>query len=249
MERRAGEAAPLRAVACHDAVALPRSQSSVRVLVVDDEALIRRVMMAGVEGEADLVGVASAAGALARLQTERFDVIVLDVMMPGLDGFTVCERLRSAGRDAPVLILTAKDDEEDVVRGFEAGATDYVTKPFGVRELMARIEALLRRGPRTEPATFSAGPLVVDAGRGEAVAAGEVFELSLREVKILRILAENAGRIVGRRVLLERVWGMNNVALLETRTVDMHIAKLRKKLGHHGEIITTVRGQGYRLCP
>ena len=134
------------------------------------------------------------------------------------------------------------------MRGFEAGANDYVTKPFGVRELTARLDALLRRAQGSLPATFRAGPLTVHTERGEAEHAGERFALTSREMRILRVLAQEEGRIVSRRALLRDAWDMNNVALLETRTVDVHIAKLRKKLGAHGDRIETVRGQGYRLC-
>jgi DNA-binding response OmpR family regulator len=180
---------------------------------------------------------------------ERLDLIVLDVMLPEHSGYVVCERLRQAGCETPVLMLTAKGDEDDIVRGFEAGANDYVTKPFGVRELLARLDALLRR-PGSEPAgSFRFGPFEIDPDHLEARAATTSVELSAREVRILRLLSREPGRIVSRRTLLRDAWSMNNVEHVETRTVDVHIAKLRKKLGVHGEVIETVRGQGYRLCP
>jgi two-component system response regulator RegX3 len=220
-----------------------------RVLIVEDEASIRRglcdvLRFRGCEVEVAVDG----AEGLRRGLCEPWDLIVLDIMLPELNGFLVCERLRDAGRETPVLMLTAKDDEDDVVRGFEAGANDYVTKPFGVRELTARLDALLRRAQSSLPATFRAGPFVIHTERGEAEHDGGCVALTAREMRILRVLAQEAGRIVSRRVLLRDAWDMNNVALLETRTVDVHIAKLRKKLGAHGERIETVRGQGYRLC-
>jgi DNA-binding response OmpR family regulator len=220
-----------------------------RVLIVEDEASIRRGLADVLRYRGCHVEVAVDGGeGLSRGLGEVWDLIVLDIMLPELNGFLVCEKLRDAGCETPVLMLTAKDDEDDIVRGFEAGANDYVTKPFGVRELTARVEALLRRTPRDLPATFRAGALLVHTERGEAEHGAERFALTSREVRILRVLAQEQGRIVSRRALLRDVWDMNNAALLETRTVDVHIAKLRKKLGAHGDRIETVRGQGYRLC-
>ena len=220
-----------------------------RVLIVEDEASIRRgvadvLRFRGCEVELALDGKEG-----LRLGLHGgFDLIVLDLMLPELHGFEVCERLRAAGCETPVLMLTVKGDEDDIVRGFEAGANDYVTKPFGVRELGARLDALLRRSARTQPATFVAGPFEVHAEESVACCEGLRVQLSAREVRILRVLSEHAGRIISRRTLLRDAWDMNNADQLETRTVDMHIAKLRKKLGKHGELIATVRGQGYRLC-
>lgn len=219
------------------------------MLIVEDEASIRRgladvLRFRGCEVEIAIDG----AEGLRRGLTETWDLIVLDIMLPELNGFVVCERLRAGGRDVPVLMLTAKGDEDDIVRGFEVGANDYVTKPFSVRELTARLDALLRRSARESPSVFRVGPLEVHADHGEARAGEEHYPLTEREVLILRALADEPGRIVGRAALLRDAWGMNNVEDLETRTVDVHIAKLRKKLGDHGEMIVTVRGQGYRLC-
>jgi len=221
-----------------------------RVLLVEDEPHVRR----GLEDVLRYRGcsvdsVADGAEALRRALAEPWDLIVLDVMLPQLSGFSVCEQLRQSGSEIPVLMLTAKGDEDDIVRGFEAGANDYVTKPFGVRELAARIDALLRRSARRSSEPFVVGALQVDPERGEASVGAERFELSAREVRILRVLALAPDRIVSRRTLLRDAWDMNNVGALETRTVDVHIAKLRKKLGTHGECIVTVRGHGYRLCP
>jgi len=221
-----------------------------RVLLVEDEASILRGLSDVLRFRGYTVLTAEDGTEGLRLSlAERLDLIVLDVMLPGLSGYVVCERLRSAGCETPVLMLTAKGDEDDVVRGFEAGANDYVTKPFGVRTLLARMDALLRR-PGAEPAgPFRCGPLEIDPERGEARQGAERVELSPREVRILRLLSREPGRIVSRRTLLRDAWDMNNADQVETRTVDVHIAKLRKKLGAHGELIETVRGQGYRLCP
>jgi two-component system, OmpR family, response regulator RegX3 len=220
-----------------------------RVLIVEDEPSIRRGLSDVLRFRGcEVVAVADGAEGLRLGESVRFDLIVLDIMLPELDGFSVCERLRAAGREMPILMLTAKGDEDDVVRGFEAGANDYVIKPFGVRELTARLDALLRRSPRAAADEFRVGPLVVDAVRGEARAGDDCFELTPREVLLLKLLARDQNRIVSRRTLLRDAWDMNNADQVETRTVDVHVAKLRKKLGRYGELIETVRGQGYRVC-
>ena len=228
---------------------MTESEPKLRVLVVEDEASIRVglcdvLRFRGFEVEAVEDGLA----ALSALDQAPWDLVLLDVMLPELDGFSVCERLRKSQPHLPVLMLTAKGSEDDVLRGFDVGADDYVTKPFSVRELLARVQALLKRTRRLTDESFRAGPLCVDPGRRVASVEDEHYELSLREVRILRLLSEDPGRIVSRRVLLRDAWDMNNVDQVETRTVDVHIAKLRKKLGKHGErLVQTVRGQGYRL--
>ena len=177
-------------------------------------------------------------------------------MMPGLDGFGVCEQLRSAGLGMPVLMLTARGAEEDVLRGFRCGADDYVVKPFSVAELVARVEALLRRSGAlaatdSDEAPFSFGDWEIDGttlcARAGVDAGAATVDLTKRDVQILRLLARERGRIVSRRVLLAEVWGYPDPDRVETRSVDMHIAKLRKKLGERAtEWIETVRGSGYR---
>ncbi len=228
------------------------AQPGTRVLIIEDEVNIRRglsdvLRFRGCEVEVAVDGAQGLALSLAH----PWDLIVLDIMLPELDGFSVCERLRAAGREMPVLMLTAKGDEDDVVRGFEAGANDYVIKPFGVRELTARIDALLRRSPRLNTEVFRVGGLSVgfsvDPSNNQARTDNETIELTSREVRILRVLVSNATRIVSRRTLLADAWDMNNAESVETRTVDVHMAKLRKKLGDHGNIIETVRGGGYRV--
>jgi DNA-binding response OmpR family regulator len=226
-----------------------QSNQKPRVLVVEDETSIRNglcdvLLFRGFSVEA----VEDGKLALAALQRERFDLVVLDVMLPELDGFSVCERVRAGGDQTPVLILTAKGSEDDILRGFELGADDYVTKPFSVRQFAARVQALLRRSPRASDETFVAGAFEIDPARSVARVDGTEIALSAREVRILRLLADEPGRIVSRRTLLRDVWELNNAENLETRTVDMHIAKLRKKLGKRADhLVETVRGQGYRL--
>ena len=218
------------------------------MLIIEDEASIRRGLADVLRFRGcEVVAAADGAEGLKLGLDEAWDLIVLDIMLPEVDGFTLCERLRRAGREMPVLMLTAKGDEDDIVRGFTAGANDYVTKPFGVRELTARLDALLRRSARVSTTTFMVGALEVQPERCEAHAGAETFSLTPREVRILWVLAQDIGRIVSRRTLLRDAWDMKNVEQLETRTVDVHIAKLRKKLGAHGDRIETVRGQGYRV--
>ncbi|HEY6880682.1 MAG TPA: response regulator transcription factor [Polyangiales bacterium] len=221
-----------------------------RVLVVEDEESIRR-------GLCDVLVFRGYAvewcgdgeRALELVQREDFALIILDVMLPNQDGFTVCRALRSVGKRSAVLMLTAKGSEDDLLAGFAAGADDYVIKPFSVRELLARVEALVRRVGVRPDRSFQAGPLHVDPTRSLATgSSGTAVELSAREVQILALLARDQGRIVSRSLLLREAWGVSDPERIETRTVDVHIAKLRKKLGRDGDALETVRGQGYRLC-
>jgi len=223
------------------------STTSPRILVVEDEPAIRRGLcdVLAYRGYTPTAVEDGDAGLREGLEG-GFDLVVLDVMLPGVSGFDVCEALRRADPALPILMLTARGSEDDVLRGFRSGADDYVTKPFSVGELMARVEALLRRARRGETtAAFEFGAWKVDPARLVAEREGESVELSRREVEILGLLARERGRIVARRRLLADVWGMGAPERVETRTVDMHIAKLRKKLADHG--IETVRGEGYRL--
>ena len=229
------------------------SESKAHILVVEDEESIRG-------GLCDVlvyhgyspVGVESGEEGLELAATERFDLVVLDVMLPGLTGFDVCRRLRADGGGPPILMLTAKGAEDDVVRGLRCGADDYVTKPFSIRELVARVEALLRRSGALGRAaeSFAFGPWQVDSNGLLATDGEGAVQLSRREVELLAIFAREAGRVVSRRKLLREVWGFANAEAIETRTVDVHIAKLRKKIDRgrpgSGSLIETVRGAGYR---
>jgi DNA-binding response OmpR family regulator len=221
-----------------------------RVLVVEDEVSIRQglcdvLAFRGYRVEA----AADGRSALEQVARQSFDLILLDVMLPEIDGFAVCASIRKDGREVPIVMLTAKGSEEDILRGFELGADDYVTKPFSVRQLLARVQALLKRAGRFATESFRAGAFEINPEHSLAKSAQASVELTAKEVQILRLLSEEPGRIVSRRTLLREVWGMNNVENVETRTVDMHIAKLRKKLGDDdAALVETVRGQGYRIC-
>jgi DNA-binding response OmpR family regulator len=228
---------------------MPRS----RVLVVEDDHAIR-------EGLAD----ALVFHGYAAVQAERgdtgldkalhggCDLVILDLVLPGREGLAVLRELRQAHPTLPVIILTARGAEADRVRGLREGADDYVTKPFSIRELLARVDAVLRRSPErpgdVRSLRLPAGR--VDLERQEVVFAdGSRCELSLREAELLRYLAANPGRIVSREELLSRVWGVRPRST-ETRTVDVHIARLRTKLRDHGTkdaMLVTVRGKGYRM--
>ena len=220
------------------------------ILVVEDEPSIRQGLSDVLTYRGYAVdSAANGTDALVKAEQGQFDLIVLDIMLPELDGLSVCRSLRGGGREVPVLMLTAKGDEQDVLNGFEAGADDYVTKPFSVRELLARVQALLKRNSRLTTGAFRAGPFEVLPERGCARSTQMEVELSAREIAILRLLADDPGRIISRRTLLRDVWGMSNADAVATRTVDVHIAKLRKKLGSDAaSLLETVRGQGYRWC-
>jgi two-component system phosphate regulon response regulator PhoB len=218
------------------------------VLIVEDEAPIR-------DGLVDLFGgqgfrveaAADGAVAMALVGQGPFDLVILDLMLPGVPGMTVLEAVRRKGRGTAVLVLTARDTEEDVVRGIEAGADDYVTKPFGVRELLARARGLLRRArPAGAERHMRIGGGALDLDAATFTEGGAVIALSSREAALLARLAQPPGRIVGRAELLVHVWGYRD-GNIRTRTVDVHVQQLRAKLPRGHRRITTVRGKGYRL--
>jgi len=180
-------------------------------------------------------------------------LVILDVMLPGMNGFDVCENLRSARPELPILMLTARGSEEDILRGFRCGADDYITKPFSVAELVARVAALMRRsghGPMDAepPSPFTFGPWTIEPDNRTASKGTVAVELTARDLEILEVFARDKGRILSRRLLLTEIWGFPDPDRLETRSVDMHIAKLRKKLGAPDDaLIETIRGEGYRF--
>jgi two-component system response regulator RegX3 len=229
-----------------------RAESDVRILVVEDEIAIQRGLcdVLAYHGYAPQAAATGEDGLREGL-TNGYDLVILDVMLPGRSGFEVCRELRGSLPRLPILMLTARGSEEDVLRGFREGSDDYVTKPFAVAELMARVEALLRRAGRLDaPAArpFGFGSWRIDPERRLAECDGRSVELTRRELAMLALFSEERGRIVSRRALLQQVWGFDSPERLETRTVDMHVAKLRRKLGEEGRrLIETVRGEGYRL--
>jgi two-component system phosphate regulon response regulator PhoB len=220
------------------------------ILVIDDEPELVKLLDYNLSKAGYLVISAKDGEAgLAAARKHAPDAIILDIMMPGLDGWEVCKRLRQDPATAamPLLMLTAKGEEGDRVLGLELGADDYLTKPFGVRELVARVKALLRRleAASASPEVLKTGKLVIDSSRRTVSAAGKPVALTATEFNLLKALAAKEGRVISREDLLSLARG-DDVAVMD-RTVDVHVAALRKKLGKHGEMIETVRGVGYRL--
>ena len=222
-----------------------------RVLVVDDEADIVALVAYHLAKAGYRVSTASTGpDALEAARREHPSLIVLDLMLPGLSGYEVLEQLRAGGasRDVPVLMLTARREEEDRIHGLSLGADDYLTKPFSPQELVLRVGAILRRtrvAPSDEGETLTLGPLEIDMDAHLVRVAGEPVELTPTEYKLLLLLAERRGRVQERAHLLESVW--EAAPDIQTRTVDMHVQRLRAKLGVAGDMIETVRGFGYRL--
>lgn len=224
------------------------------ILVIEDDAAIRRGVLDALRfsGHTTLEAGDGEAGMKLALSA-HFDLILLDLVLPHASGFDILKALRRDRPGTPVIILSARGEENDRVRGLRLGADDYVVKPFSVRELLARVEAVLRRAPERQPVSESVtlGGATVDFGSGVACFAnGDRAELSDREREVLRYLALNRGRPVSREELLQRVWHLDG-RQTETRTVDMHIANLRAKLRDDAEqprMIVTLRGKGYQLA-
>jgi two-component system alkaline phosphatase synthesis response regulator PhoP len=222
-----------------------------RVLVIEDSADLAYGLRNNLEIEGHQVAVAAdGPGGLAATEEQRFDLIVLDLMLPGLDGFRVLRSLRDRDRATPVLILTARGEEADKVRGLKLGADDYVTKPFGVLELLARVEALLRRSEagREPREVIKFGAIEIDRGARVVRRGGDAINLAPKELDLLLALLDARGAAVSRATLMDEVWGYQADVL--SRTVDSHVAELRRKLesdpGQPRHIVT-VRKVGYRL--
>lgn len=225
----------------------------VRILVVEDDPAIREGVAEALRSE-DYAVLEAATGddGLRAAEGAAYDLLLLDLILPGRDGFSILREVRKTRPAIPIIILTAHGDEKDRVRGLKMGADDYVVKPFGVDELLARVEAVLRRAPRADldTNTIDVGRAMVDFARREIRRGdGETVSLSEKEADLLRYFAANANRPIPREELLARVWGMS-AAGIETRTVDVHVAKLRERLGDDSadpETIVTVRGKGYQF--
>lgn len=221
------------------------------ILVVDDEAHIGELLNYNLSAAGYRVTVAETGEeALQLIAKELPDLILLDLMLPGIDGLEVCRRLKAnpVTRPVPIIMLTARSEEMDKVVGLELGADDYVTKPFGVRELVARVKAMLRRVANTQPEPTEQrvreGGLFIDPERYEVRLDGKRLDLTPKEFELIKLMAGSKGRVWTREQLLDQVWGYDYFG--ETRTVDVHIRHLRQKLGDVGErFIKTVRGVGY----
>jgi DNA-binding response OmpR family regulator len=223
-----------------------------RILVVDDEPGIVDFVSFGLEREGfDVTSAGDGEAALDEARRRQYDVVVLDIMLPKLSGTDVCRVLR-AESDVPIVMLTARDSEIDLVRGLEVGADDYVTKPFSMAELVSRVRAILRRRELDRAskgtAPLAVGDLRIDLHRHEATVGGKAVALTPSELKVLTLLAMEPGRVFSRRQIMEHLWDSPFIA--DERTCDVHISNLRRKLGDGAErhLIATVRGVGYKLA-
>jgi two-component system response regulator RegX3 len=229
-------------------------QPKPRILVVEDEAAIR-------EGVADVLvfhgyrvdAVGDGKQGLEKALSGQYDLLLLDVMLPGRDGLSICDEIRKVDRDQPIIMLTAKTSDEDIVNGLALGADDYIAKPFSVAQLVLRVKAVLRRsraGIALATQIKLDGDVEIDTRNLSGRRGDEALTFTRREIEILQYLQQNAERPVSRDELLKRVWGYDRTAEIETRTVDIHIAKLRRKIEvdvKEPRNLLTVRGAGYRL--
>lgn len=223
-----------------------------RLLIADDEATILELLAASLRFAGfEVVTAADGHEALSLARSTRPDALVLDVMMPGIDGFDVVRRLRSEGQNAPVLFLTARDSTEDKVRGLTVGGDDYVTKPFSLEEVIARLRALLRRAGRLSPSpttTLSVGDIEMDEDRHEVHKAGQPVELSPTEYNLLRIFLRNPDRVLSKSLILDQVWDYDFGG--DAGIVESYVSYLRRKVDTtEPKMIRTIRGVGYSLRP
>ena len=221
------------------------------VLVVDDEEDILELVRYNLSRNGfEVEGVGSGEEALQAVDRRRPDLVVLDLMLPGVDGLEVCRQLRQreATEDLPVVMLTARGEEAEIVAGLELGADDYVAKPFSPRVLIARIKAVLRRrkaAPPPQDAPLERGPLAIHPGRHEVRVSGEAIDLTSTEFRILHLLARRPGWVFTRQQIIDEAQGED--AAVTSRSVDVHVVSIRRKLGEAKDLIETVRGVGYRF--
>lgn len=227
-----------------------------KILIVEDEPGIRELVSYNLQINGYLpIEAADGPSGLEKAQKEDPDLILLDIMLPGMDGYEILKTLRNDGDEVPVIMLTAKTEEVDKVLGLEFGADDYIVKPFGIRELMARIKAVLRRyeksgdekdGQEEKEDIIRIDDIEINFDRHEVTAGGKKVDLTYREFELLGFLMRNEGRVFTRDELLDKVWGIEYAG--ETRTVDVHIRYLRRKLhDDHDRYIETIRGKGYKF--
>lgn len=228
-------------------------RAKAKILVVEDDvSILRGLMDVFVFNGFEVAGVEDGGKGLEKARQETYDLIVLDVMLPTLDGFAICKEVRKVKPAQAIIMLTAKGSENDIINGFKAGADDYVTKPFSLRELMVRVEALLRRaGKHVGDEQLTIRGLCFDGKNLTASYKDNSLELTRREMDIILYLHVHRDRIVSKKNLLSEVWHYSDPDI-ETRTVDIHIQKLRKKIASlvgDAPFIATIRGEGYRLEP
>jgi two-component system OmpR family response regulator len=221
-----------------------------RILVVEDELKMARAIRRGLEHEGYAVDVSGEGeDALSRAEDNEYDALVLDVMLPGMDGFVLCETLRKQGRWVPVLMLTARDGVEDRIRGLDVGADDYLVKPFAFGELLARLRALIRRGAVERPAALTVEDVVLDPAAHTVARSNRTVDLSAKEFALLEFLMRNPGQVLTRSRILEHVWDYNYEGF--SNVVDVYVGYLRRKLERPFDrpFIRTVRGVGYAVGP
>ena len=219
-----------------------------RVLLVEDEPQMVRIISKGLRENAYAVDVAAdGAGALYLAEINDYDLIILDVMLPVIDGFEVCRTLRERGKETPVLMLTARGTVEDRIEGLDSGADDYLTKPFSFRELLARMRALLRRNKVIHQDRYTISDLVIDTRSQSVVRSGNPISLTTKEYALLEFLARNTGRVVGRAEIAQHVWDENFDPF--SNVIEVHMNRLRRKIEINGPpLIQTRRGAGYLLA-
>lgn len=221
-----------------------------RVLVVEDEQKVANALREGLEGERyEVVAELTGEGAFYRLNTETFDVILLDLTLPGRDGLQILRTLRERGVETPVLVLTARDALEDRVIGLDAGADDYLVKPFAFEEMLARVRALLRRPRASEAVRFGIADLDMDLVTRKVTRAGQTIDLTVREFELLEYLLRHEGQVVSRGLLARDVWKETSRSTPLDNVIDVHIARLRRKVDadYPAKLIHTVRGVGFML--
>lgn len=223
------------------------------ILVIEDEAAIREGLIdVLVYHKYEVDSAATGPAGLQKALTGKFDLVLLDIMLPGMDGYEICDRIRDADRDQPIIMLTAKTSDDEIIQGLKLGADDYVGKPFSIQQLVLRIEAVLRRSRAgiEQARTIRLGPLCIDTENLSGLNGREEIAFTRREIDVLAYLAQHPDRPIPREELLLKVWGYAKNLDIETRTVDIHIAKLRRKIEADPKAprhLVTVRGAGYRL--
>jgi len=221
-----------------------------RILIVEDDRNISKLLKYNLENSGyECIAAFNAEKALQVIDESPVDLLILDIMLPGMDGLDLCRAIKGteSSKTLPIIIVTARGEEVDKIVGLELGADDYIVKPFSPRELLLRIRAVLKRSEKEKPknSVLTAGDICIDTDRHKVTVKGKSFELTHMEFKLLFLLIERRGRVQSRDQLLRDVWEME--AGVDTRTVDTHIKRLREKLGRYGDLIETVRGFGYRL--
>ena len=225
-----------------------------KILLVEDEVDLARLIQNWLTREHHLVEIVNDGNlAINQLKTYNYDLVLLDIMLPGMDGFEICNRIREQSRDQAIIMLTAKSNDEDIIQGLSLGADDYVSKPFSVAQLVLRVQAVLRRTAASNPVNdvivLSPG-VQIDCQNLSGTRGKESLSFTCREIALLQYLQAHSERPVSRDELLHKVWGYADDLSIETRTVDIHVAKLRRKIeadSSSPEFLVTVRGAGYRL--